>query len=321
MRRLLAIALALLMVCALCGCGSAKSESAGEAYPATANSAANPGTGYTETQADGSSVNKSTAGGSSVVTTGSDVSAQNKPADSELDADKIIYSCDAEVETQDFDKTCKAVYALIDSVDGFLQSSSISGNYFGTDNARSADFVIRIPRKHFDEVTNSLSSLGNIPYCKVQAENITANYQDTESHLKAYQTEETRLLAMLEKAETVEDMLSIEDRLANVRYNIESLTSTLKNWDGLVSYSTLTLTVQEVKVYTETQRTSYWQSVKDALTRSLQGIGNFFKSFLRIFIALLPILAVLAVVAAIMLLVIKLWKKRRAKKHPPEQKP
>jgi len=312
MKRVLAIALVLLMACALCGCGSAESEAADSADSAE--------TGYAEAQTDVSSSSMNTTVGDSVKTADSDTSGQNEPTDSELDADKIIYSCDAEVETQDFDSTCKAVYALIDSVGGFLQSSSVSGNYLGADNARSADFVIRIPREHFSEVTDSLSNLGNVPYCKVQAENITADYQDTESRLETYQTEETRLLAMLEQAETVEDMLAIEDRLADVRYNIENLTSTLQNWDSLVSYSTLTLNVQEVKTYTETQTISYWQSVKNALTRSIQGIGSFFKSFLRIFIAFLPILAIVGVLAAAVLLIVKHGKKRRAKKHPPEPK-
>lgn len=317
MKRFLAIALVFLIICTLCGCGSAESETADKAYPAAEGSAASAETGYAEAQTDDSS-SGITAADDSGGTAGT--SGQAEPTDSELDPDKIIYSCDAEVETQDFDSTCKAVYALIGSVGGFLQSSSVSGNYLGADNARNANFVIRIPREHFDDVTNSLSDLGNVPYCKVEAENITANYQDTESRLKTYQTEESRLLAMLEKAETVEDMLSIEDRLADVRYNIESLTSTLQNWDSLVSYSTLTLNVQEVKTYTETQTISYWQSVKNALNRSIQGICSFFKSFLRIFIALLPILAIVGVLAAAVLLIIKYGKKRRAKKHPPEPK-
>ena len=52
---------------------------------------------------------------------------------------------------------------------------------------------------------------------------------------------------MLEKAETVADMITIESRLSEVRYNIESVTSQLNNWQHQVDYSTINLSIYEVK--------------------------------------------------------------------------
>ena len=88
------------------------------------------------------------------------------------------------------------------------------------------------------------------PIPHTYTENVTSQYYDTQARLTAYQTQEARLLEMMEKAETVEDIITIEEKLTDLRYRIESLQSTLKNWDRQVSYSTISLDVEEVQEYT-----------------------------------------------------------------------
>jgi predicted site-specific integrase-resolvase len=63
-------------------------------------------------------------------------------------------------------------------------------------------------------MTEEISSLGNLTYGNMQAQNITSQFIDTQSRLNAYRIEESRLLSMLEKAETVADMITIETRLS-----------------------------------------------------------------------------------------------------------
>ena len=67
---------------------------------------------------------------------------------------------------------------------------------------------------------------------------------------KALETEQDRLLELMEQAETTEDLLAIESRLTDVRYQLESAASQLKLYDSLVSYSTVYLTVEEVQKLT-----------------------------------------------------------------------
>ena len=233
-----------------------------------------------------------------------------------VDSSKIIYTCTATVETYDFDQTCAAVDKLIATYGGFLESSSVSGNSYGSSSSRYASYTIRIPRQYFSTVTDGLSELGNVPSRTIEAENITSEYRDTESRLATYRTEEERLLAMLEKAETVEDMLNIEDRLATVRYNIESLTGTLQGWDSLVSYSTLYLSVREVKTYTVTEEPGYWESVKIAFRNSLNAIAGFFTGLLRWFIGALPILVLLAAVVWVLVFLVRRALRRRRAASP-----
>ena len=168
----------------------------------------------------------------------------------------------------------------------------------------------------------SLSTLGNVPYSHTYTENITAQYYDTDARLTAYQTQEARLLEMMEAAETVEDLIAIEEKLTELRYQIESLQSTLKNWDRQVAYSTLDLEIQEVIEYTPESRMSYGQELALALTNGLRRTGEFFKDLLLAIVGALPALVILAVVLAIL---IPVWKKhrkaRRAKKNPAPENP
>ena len=81
---------------------------------------------------------------------------------------------------------------------------------------------------------------------------MTSQYTDYEARLDSLRTQEERLLAMLEKSEDVESLIALEQRLADVRYELESIERNLRNLDLQISYSTINLNLQEVEVYTPT---------------------------------------------------------------------
>jgi hypothetical protein len=73
---------------------------------------------------------------------------------------------------------------------------------------------------------------------------------DLESHKKALQEEEKRLLSFMEDAESIEDLITIEDRLTNVRYQLESMESQLRTYDNQVNYSSVHMNIEEVETIT-----------------------------------------------------------------------
>ena len=234
--------------------------------------------------------------------------------------DKIIYSGAATVETIRFDETIEQVYALIEQYGAFVESSWVTGKdysttYYNRPGYRSASFVIRVPRDSFQTFTGALETLGNVTRSSVQAENITSSYYDTQSRLNTYRTEEERLLDMLGKAETVEDMLNIEDRLASVRYNIESLTTTLTNWDSRINYSSLSLSISEVKELTpETPIThTFGQDIAEHFRSSCQWLLGAVKSGFLFCVSAVPILILPVIIVIVVLLIIRA---KRTKQRP-----
>ena len=303
MKNLAALLLAVMMLLSLCACGSAasgKTES-GSYYastPAAAADMAYAGAGDYEFElADDYAVGLNAAAPvpqpSAKTESSTEVPAE-KP-------DKIIYSSDVTVETTAFDETIGKISGLVDAYGGWIESSSVSGsNYYqksrGTASTRNASYTLRIPSARFTEIMDSFSDLGNIPYSHIYTENVSSQYYDAQARLKAYTTQEERLLEMMELAESVEDVIIIEDRLTELRYKIESIQSNLNNWDRRVSYSTIYLTVQEVKEYTPEEKVNptYGEELLQALKDGLKNAGEFLKNFLVFLVEILPVLVILA---------------------------
>lgn len=314
-KRLIAIALLVVFALSLVGCG--------------ANAAPSDTSAESESYADYSKPADTMAPAPSEAPSagGLGVTSDSANGNTNTTQDKIIYSVYAEMETQDFDKTIEGIHSMIAEFGGFLESSSVNGNnyyttYYGGESHRSATFVIRVPAERLEELKTTLSTLGNVPYINTDTDNISTQYYDAEARLESLNIQEDRLLAMLEQAETVEDMLTIEGYLSDVRYEIESLTTKLNGWDSLVSYSTVTLEVQEVVVYTEETPVvrTYWQRVGDDFMDSLDDVGDFFKDLLRWFVGSLPVLVLLGVIAAVIIILSRRSiKKRRARKAAEHQ--
>lgn len=314
MKRFVCFLLAGLMVVSLCGCGSSAKYS--ETVAAEPREAATVSYDMAAVEEAGYGLS---AGTNSAMPEAAEVESAGDVPD--IDPSKIIYSADATVETTDFDAATTKVAELVAKYDGWIESSSINGaNYYNTArgrvSSRSAYYVMRIPSAKFDALMGTLGDLGNVPYTHTYTENVTSQYYDTKARLTAYETQEARLLEMMELAESVEDVITIEEKLTELRYQIEALQSKLNNWDREVSYSTVNLSIEEVEEYTpETvTRPSYgerlWSALTDGIEDTLKNIGD----LLIIFVAALPALIIIAALIFVAVKLIKRGKKKRAAK-------
>lgn len=304
MKRISALFLAALMLFTLSACGSAAKDMA-----ASTTEAAMPmeaAEWYAEENGSGFSAGTTAAAA---------------PAERQTE-EKIIYTGDAGVETTHFDDTLSALQTLIDSYGGYIQSASVNGaNYYsasrGYRSLRSAYYTIRIPAERFPELMSSLSALGNVPYSNVSQENITARYYDVQARLEAYRTQEQTLLALMEKAESIEDIITIEARLSDLRYEMESLETALRSYDRQVSYSTLNLSVSEVEEYTPQAavRLSYGEKLAAAFTDGVKAVGRFAEDALLFLAEALPTLVLLAAAAAAVAFLGRGIKKRRFRRR------
>lgn len=233
--------------------------------------------------------------------------------------EKIIYSANATVETTEFDETLTALQEMIEKYGGWVESSSTNAaNYSslqrGRPSTRSASYTIRVPGENFEEMMGSLSNLGNIPFSAVYTENVTSQYYDTQARLKTYEAQEQRLIELLDMAKKVSEVIEIENELAEVRYKIESLETSLKGWDRRVSYSTVFLTIDEVTEYTPEKPVSYGKRIIESLKSGIENLGDFLVDF----IGALPVLIVIGLIVWLAVVLIKkgivAGKKRRQKK-------
>lgn len=244
-----------------------------------------------------------------VLTTAANTSEEPVQSAANL-SEKLIYTADVSIESVEFDETINGFLEMAKEYNAFFETSYVNGMInqdARTNQRRYANYSLRVPKEHFQEMLDRFYEIGNVLYVSTRADNITAQYFDTESRLNTYRTEEARLLAMLEKANTVEDMIMVESRISDVRYQIESLTATLKNWQNQVDYSTIELSIREVTKLSESApyQQTYSQELGSGLKSTLGAIGEFCKLLFKFVVVLSPVLIIAAVVVVIVLRVRK----------------
>jgi len=235
-------------------------------------------------------------------------------------AEHIIYTVNADIETLNFEESIAMVNTLMRRYDAFVESSSVSGvnhaaQFHGWQTFRNAWFTIRVPVGNLNAMSSDLELIGNVTHLGNHAMNITSQFIDTQSRLNSLSIQEERLLDMLRVAEDVPDLIAIEERLGDVRHQIESLTTTINNWQSQINFSTLHLSINEVEIFTEQPliHRTYWERIGDGFMATLRGIGNFFMSFFMWIIISAPVLLIIAAIVVAILIIVR--RKIRANKN------
>lgn len=233
-------------------------------------------------------------------------------------ASKIIKKYYIESETKEFDEVLKKVISLIEEYEGYIENSSITGNtlYNNGRNRRYAKYIIRVPADNIEVFVEKTSNMLNITSSSSSAENITSTYYDLQSRLNVLEAEKIALTEMLEKASNVDTMLRIRDQLNNVISDIESIKTQLKVYDSLVSYSTITLTIEEVIEYTEviTEEPSWGSRMVNAFKKSWSEFAENFQDFTVFVVYAMPTIITLAVIGGVTATILILVQKKRKKK-------
>ena len=232
-------------------------------------------------------------------------------------AEKIIYSAYYTIETKEFDSSIEALNALISKYGGFVENSNVKGytyyDSYGNSSIRNrtANYIVRIPSASLNDFLNESGSLGSVTSKRQEAQNVTSQYADISARLETYEVQEKRLLELLAKASNMGDLLTIEDKLSEVRYNIESLQRSLNNIDAKVDYSTVTLNINEVSTYTPTEKMSFWERLGNSFIGGIEDFVDDIGDFVIWFVGAIP---ALILIAAIVVVAVILLKKARAKK-------
>ena len=230
---------------------------------------------------------------------------------------KLVYYVNFTLETKNFDNSVSALLALTNDLGGYTESSETRG---GNGSERYATYVLRIPSENLQSFIESVGTIGSIQRESLSSEDITLEYVDVESRLATLRAKEARLTELLAQAESLEDVLKIEDSLNEVRYEIESNTSRLNTMASLVSYSTVTVNLDEVIEYTPVVKTplTFGEKLANRFNRSIERVWDGFQNFALWFLGnIVEIVLVLILIAAIVfvnVLIVKLIIRRFRRK-------
>ena len=292
MKKLTALLLSLLLVLSLAACGA--SSKATQAAPMAA-------------KADYAMVEEAAMEAPAAMNTGNSLKGAGETGSTALPENrKWVITVNMDAETEDLDGLMAGLDAEITALDGYVEDQEIyNGSSYSSRRHRNANLTIRIPADRVDAFTEAVSGIANVVSTNVSRDDITLQYVDTESRVTALKTEETRLLELLAQAETMADLLEIEARLSDVRYELESYSSRLRVYDNQVDYATIYLFISEVQEYTPVAEKTVWERIRDGFKSSIEGVTDGFVDFFVWIIANSPYLLVWAVVIAIAIFVLK----------------
>lgn len=219
-----------------------------------------PGGGYTENQ-------EQNAG-----ETVTDVSEE-----ANLIGDKVVQTVEVAYETLDFSGITTQVMEIVENYDAYVEHSyetsyTPSGNINPGDRQyRQISYTFRVPTDSLDAFLEGLEGTEAVKTSeRIGTEDVTQDYRDTETRIRVLQTKEERLNALLEQAETVEEILLIEDQLTDTIAERESLQARLDSYDRLIDYTAVYVTVTERPRIANTrgEGLSFWQRAKEAIVDS-----------------------------------------------------
>lgn len=156
---------------------------------------------------------------------------------------KRIYTADLELETTAFDQAAEDLTALVETCGGYFQSSSVSG---GGSDYRYAYYTVRVPAEQYRTFLDQAGTFCHQLSIQEYTDDVTEAYYDVEGRLKTQQTKLSRLQELLGRAESMEDIITIESAISETEQAIEDLSGTLRGYDAQVAYSTVNVTLREV---------------------------------------------------------------------------
>ena len=302
MKRKLSIFLVLMMILGLLsGCGGAskfESAIAMDAPAAQADMAVTEEVLYDETAS------------------GTDDGATALPTDQ-----KLIRTVYMDAETQSMDALMPWIEGRVADLGGYFERKSIrrSGSRDDGSYYKYADLMVRIPSENLDQFISQVGDNANITSTTEETENVTLQYVSTQSRVQALETEQKRLLELLEGAENMEDLLTIEARLTEVRWELENYASQLRVLDNQVTYSTVYLDIREVDKPTVVAERTVWQKIGDGFSENAgdmwDGLVNFFIWVITVIPYLIPLSLITGAVLLVITLLKKLKMRRKAKKN------
>lgn len=225
-----------------------------------------------------------------------------------LTTKKIIRDGNLVLETKAMQQTLKHLDSLIHYYKGYL-----AGENFQDNNHESlTNYTVRIPAGAFDNFLIDLEKgEAKLTHKQINARDVTTQFIDLETRLSNKEKYIERYRELLKKANSIKEILEIEQQIRNLEEEVESSKGQLKYLSNQVAYSTLRISITQKKDYhyTPEKRDGLWQKLKASVSKG----WYVFVDFLLLLLTLWPF----GLLAIILIITIRKYNKRRRSRKSP----
>ncbi|MCI0449850.1 MAG: DUF4349 domain-containing protein [Chlorobi bacterium] len=221
----------------------------------------------------------------------------------------IIRSGTMSIESDNFNETEAKVKQIVNGLNGYVTNSSSQLNASGK---KQGAITIRVAADRFDALLEELAKIGKVMNQNINGRDVTEEYMDSEARLKTQGELESRLLRLLaEKTANLTSIVEVEQKLAQVRENIEKTEGRMRFLKDQAAFSTLTVSVYEPAILNTSSGGGFFHEIGQGVKRGLTGFTSVVSGIITFVIALSPVLAIAGI---ILFIVVRILKKRKLAK-------
>ena len=162
--------------------------------------------------------------------------SKNEIEENNIKERKLIISVDLSVNSKDIEKSYKSIEEKVKEYKGYFENiDSYKYRYF---------IALRIPKDNLYNFLEFIENNQNVQNKNINTEDITENYYDIENRIKNREALLDKFRSYLKEAKNIEEILSVEDRINNLTYEIEKMKGNFENLTSLIEYSKVNITIK-----------------------------------------------------------------------------
>lgn len=222
----------------------------------------------------------------------------------------IIRTGTMNLETENFDESEKAIKDLAIRFSGYITNSGSSVN---TSGKKQGTIEARIPSQNFDSFVSEAGKSGKVMSLNINGNDITEEYIDIDARCKTQKALEERLIKLLEeKTARLTDVVEVEEKLADVRSQIESMEGRMRFLKSQSDFSTLTVSIFEPSLLQTSTGGGFFYEIEEAFGKGLNGFTEVLSGLITFLVAFSPLF-----ILGLLLYVIlrKYFRNRKTKKE------
>jgi len=218
----------------------------------------------------------------------------------QLTDQKIITTSHISLEVKDVRTTLDSLTSTAAAFEGYVGSMSVDTR---SGNRLYAVLTMRVPGSAFNPAVTEIKKLGVLKSESLQAEDVTAEYIDLNARRAALAGQLTQYMRIMEKAETVSEILEVQEQIERVQVEIDRIDGRLKYLDNRVDYATITVSLQEPEPVGGNEGFSFVGVINEGIAGLLAVVAG----LLILIISIIPLI----IIGLIAWLVYRWWKGRK----------
>lgn len=233
---------------------------------------------------------------------------------------RIVYTANVDLVVEEFEGIPARVADLAEQFGGYVANSNVHGQ---PGYPRRGSWTIRVPVDNYSALLSEARELGELRSLMSNSKDVSAEYYDIEARIRNKQKTEARIVELLEDATgNLEQVLVVEQKLDQVREEIERMQGRLRVLTDQTALATVTVTVEQIRGYEPVEEPTYGARVKRAFRSSLDALVTMAADVSIVIVSLLPWIAVLLVLCLLAVPFVwigrRIWRRRQKRQHPPE---